>query len=385
MTIALAPDQAITRPRPLSPFVEFLLVGGATVFLYPLSFALRAMLGLDASELAIGFLAFHAAFVVNDPHFTVTYLLFYRRDVARTQPVRWTIAGVVAPVALAAWAIAALVMRSAQTLGWMVQLMYLLVGWHYAKQGFGVLTVLSARAGVFLSARERIAFLSNAYAGWAFAWANPAAPSGEFEERGVVYWAIAHPRWLEIVTGAAFAITTAALVATLVARSRRGERNIPRAPLAGFLVTVWAWTIFTSADPLVRYVIPALHSVQYFYFVWLMKRNEALAEEGPPRFGRPVRTRLAILFLSAVGLSVLLFHALPGFFDAAIAARWQVKGREIPLGETPFLAAFFVFLNVHHYFMDFVVWRRENPDTRHLRTIDAPSAAAASSASAPAG
>jgi hypothetical protein len=367
VTIALAPEQALERPRPLSPFAEFLLVGGATLFLYPLSFALRTMLGLDASELAIGFLAFHAAFVVNDPHFTVTYLLFYRRDVARAQPMRWTIAGVVVPIALAAWAIAALATRSAQTLGWMVQLMYLLVGWHYSKQGFGVLTVLSARAGVVLSARERTAFLAHAYTGWAFAWANPAAPAGEFEEKGVVYSAIAHPRWFEIGAGSAFAISTALLVAVLVARARRGDRLIPRAPLAGFLVTIWAWTIFTSADPLVRYVIPGLHSLQYFYFVWLMKRNEAFSEEGPPTFGRPVRVRLALLFLSAIGLSVLLFHALPGFFDAALAARWQVRGNPIPLGETPFIAAFFVFLNVHHYFMDFVVWRRENPSTRFLR------------------
>ena len=64
-------------------------------------------------------------------------------------------------------------------------------------------------------------------------------------------------------------------------------------PLVGFLVTVWAWTIFSSIDPLVRYVIPALHSVQYFYFVWLMKRNEARAHQGPPHFGRPPGVRRA--------------------------------------------------------------------------------------------
>ena len=54
--------------------------------------------------------------------------------------------------ALAAWAILALALHSAQALGWMIQLMFLLVGWHYVKQGFGVLTVLSARRGVRLSA-----------------------------------------------------------------------------------------------------------------------------------------------------------------------------------------------------------------------------------------
>ena len=40
--------------------------------------------------------------------------------------------------------------------------------------------------------------------------------------------------------------------------------------------------------------------------------------------------------------------------------------RTLGLGETPYFAAIFVFVNIHHYFMDFVIWRRENPRTRHL-------------------
>ena len=37
------------------------------------------------------------------------------------------------------------------------------------------------------------------------------------------------------------------------------------------------------------------------------------------------------------------------------------------LGETPYFAAIFVIVSIHHYFMDNVIWRRENPDTRYLR------------------
>ena len=52
-----------------------------------------------------------------------------------------------------------------------------------------------------------------------------------------------------------------------------------------------------------------------------------------------------------------------------------MKTQAVPdaLGETPFFAAFFVVVNVHHYFMDHVIWRRENPDTRFLK--DPPAAA----------
>jgi hypothetical protein len=37
------------------------------------------------------------------------------------------------------------------------------------------------------------------------------------------------------------------------------------------------------------------------------------------------------------------------------------------VGPTPFFAAIFVIVNIHHYLMDHVIWRRDNPETRYLR------------------
>lgn len=349
---------AATSERGESRLVEWILVGGITPLLFVLSWIARKTFGLDASEYAIGFLTFYGAYVINDPHFTVTYLLFYRAHVFRTQRTRFVIAGVVVPIVLATWAIVSIRSGSAQMLGWMVQLMYLLVGWHYVKQGFGVLAVLSARRGVKLPSRLRTAALVHCFSGWAFAWANPSVPAGEYEEKGVIYSALAHPRWLELATGAFLAITTIALVAIAIIERQRTKHVVDL--LAIMLFTIWSWTIFSSFDPLVRYAIPALHSLQYFYFVWLVNRNRARAHEGPPNFGRPVAVVLGILALSAVGLGWLLFHGVPTFLDETRIHT------DSDLGMTPWLAAFFVFLNVHHYFMDAVVWRRENPETRWL-------------------
>ena len=350
-------------------FAEWLLVAGSTLFLYPLSFALRRAFGLDATELAVGFLTFHAAYVVNDPHFCVTYLLFYRDARARLagpQRVRWALAGIALPAVLVLWAAFALATSGAQTLGWMVQLMFLLVGWHYAKQGFGVLTVLSARRGVTYTARERFVLLAHAYLGWAFAWANPSIPAGEFEEKGVVYWAPPHPRWFELLTGSLLLASTLAVAGVLVARRVRGGK-IAVGPLSAFLVTLWAWTIFSSLDPLVRYLIPALHSVQYLYFVWLLRRNEAAAEEGPPTFGRPARVRVGLLAAGGLALGFFLLRFAPSLLDAALVPRPRRGQMPGPMGETPFFAAFYVVVNLHHYAMDAVIWRRDNPETRWLR------------------
>jgi hypothetical protein len=363
-------------------FGEFMLVGGATLFLLPLAWLLRRSMGQDASEYAAGFFTFYAAYVVNDPHFSVTYLLFYKDARSRalgphvtlSARIRYLLAGVAVPAVLVAWAVVALVLRSAQSLGWMVQLMFLLVGWHYAKQGFGVLTVLSARRGVRVTPRERTVLLAHCYAGWAYAWASPAIAAGEFEEKGVVYSALAHPRWLELSAGAVLAISTVLLLWVLVVESRRERRMLPLGPLGGLLITVWSWTIYSSIDPLLRYVIPALHSIQYLYFVWILKRNEAREGEGPPAFGPPVAVRLGLFAFSALALGWLLFRGAPTFLDGILAARAHQRGGPDPsanaMGETPFFAAIFVIVNIHHYFMDGVLWRRDNPDTRYLR--DAP-------------
>jgi hypothetical protein len=245
----------------------------------------------------------------------------------------------------------------------MIQLMFLLVGWHYVKQGFGVLSVLSARRGVRYSALERRLILAHCFAGWAYAWASPRDPGKQVMESGVLYTSLTQPLGLELATQVIFGLSTLPLLWVLIQKWRREGHVPPLAPLSGLLVTVWLWTVFSSVDPLMVYVIPALHSIQYLYFVWLLKRNEARASEGPPSFGRPVGVALGIAAASAIGLGWLLLRGAPGVLDAALVSK---RAALEPLGPTPYFAAFFAFVNIHHYFMDAVIWRRENADMRHL-------------------
>lgn len=354
---------------------EFLLVGGLTPFLFPLSWLMRRSLGLDAADLAVGFTMFHAAHVINDPHFSVTYLLFYEDARARAfgdvfapaQRARYVFAGFVVPLALGAWAIAGLATKSAVTLGWMIQLMFLLVGWHYVKQGFGVMTTLAARRGVRFLPRERLAILAHCFAGWAYAWASPYDPGREVEEKGVVFMTLAHPRGLERLTQIVLWATVIPLAVLLFQKWRREGRLPLITPLTALLCSIWSWSIYSASDPLVRYVIPALHSVQYLYFVRLLKGNQARERERDPWFERSARVRLGILAVSALGLGWLLFHLAPWALDDGFV---RPRDRDSALGPTPYFAAIYAFVNIHHYFMDHVIWRRENPLTRYLRATD---------------
>jgi hypothetical protein len=367
---AVAPSLPRARTR-AAAVGEFLLVGGATPLLFALSWLARRTLGLDASDLAFGFVFFYGAHLVNDPHFAVTYLLFYKNAKARAfgrefgpwQRARYVAAGIVVPLALAAWAIAALAARSAYSLGLLIQLMFLLVGWHYVKQGFGVMTVLAARRGVRFSPRERLAILAHCFAGWAYAWASPYDPGKEVEEKGVVYTTLAHPIGLERFTHVVFVASAVLLLGVLVQKWRREGRLPIFTPLVALLASIWSWSIYSSIDPLVVYAIPALHSLQYLYFVWLLKGNEARERQGPPWFEMSARARIGILAASAVGLGWILFHGAPTALDDLLVPR---RARFTALGATPYFAALYTFVNIHHYFMDAAIWRRDNPQTRYL-------------------
>jgi hypothetical protein len=370
---ALPQDAApSTTSRWPSRLAEFLCVGGLTPFLFPLSWAVRRRFGLDGPEYAVGFLFFYGAYLVNDPHFAVTYLLFYRDawaratgpSLPRAQRARYVFAGFVVPAVLVGWAAFALASRAIVPMSLLIQLMFLLVGWHYAKQAFGVFVVLSARRGVRFLATERAALLAHCYAAWAYAWASPADPGTEVIVNGVVYTTIARGPLLEKATHALFLLTLVP-VAILFVQKRRREGPLPLfTPLTAFVCSIWSWTIYTSFDPLVRYVTPALHSAQYLYFVWLLRGNEAREREGPPWFEPARSVRLGVLAVSALALGCLLFHAGPSMLDGALVPRRGALAAA--LGKTPYFAAVLAIVNIHHYFMDHVIWRRENPETRYL-------------------
>jgi hypothetical protein len=359
--------------------VEFLAVGGATLLLYPLAVWFRQVSGLEESVYLTSMVAFYAAHVINDPHFGVTYVLFYRRVKARlfggefsgVQRFRYVVAGFVVPVLMIAWLAWAMRSHSAERMGQLIQVMYFLVSWHYVKQGFGVLTILSLRRGIRYAALERRLILAHCFAGWAYAFCSPSGPSYQVEESGIVYWTLGIPEVAESLTRGVFFATGLGVVFVFWRKWQRERVLPPLAPLIGFFITIWLWSVYSSFDPLMAYLIPALHSIQYLYFVYLLRKNETLARAAGPideelvSFApRRLTFRFLTLGASALVLGWLAFRGGPQFLDGTfVMADPDLHGG---LGATPFLAAIGTFVNIHHYFMDNVIWRRDNRETRYL-------------------
>jgi hypothetical protein len=114
------------------------------------------------------------------------------------------------------------------------------------------------------------------------------------------------------------------------------------------------------------YVIPAFHSLQYLLFVWRFQINKAQASAARPPRLRRLRLSTQLQGVAAFAGFMLLgetlgwfgFLGLPHTLDLAVAYDRGVWGAGL------FLFMIFMFINIHHYFIDNVIWRKENDEVR---------------------
>jgi hypothetical protein len=366
-TLAAPPGLALAAPTPpaavrhlVGPVTDFLCVGGLSILLlagvhlaYPLAPPERA-------SYVIGWTFFYLTFVVNWPHFFISYQLLYwnyRHELLRRPRFVW--AGVLAPALLGGLLVAVAATGSGWLAGWMVRAMFLLVGWHYVKQAYGCFVVLSARSRFFLTDGERRVARGAMYALWMlnFLGTNIGVQLGEM--RGVTYslfwqW----PRALVPAAYAAMAVSALALVAMLVRKAWREWVTPPLGALVA-LLSIYAWFIPALNHPLFFHMVPLLHSLQYLLFAVLLTRNRAVAQAEAE--GTSPWPRLVTYLGTTVLLGLVVAEIAPAALD-----------RFAPLGldaVTPTFWMFAVvwFVNVHHYFIDNKLWLRDNSEMRYLR------------------
>ena len=110
-------------------------------------------------------------------------------------------------------------------------------------------------------------------------------------------------------------------------------------------------------------VIPFFHSLQYLPFAAMFRKNKVNAQLTGIT-GVPYRAKFVFSFWGYIVLSVviggLVFYAIPFGID-------QVRTAGIlPTPPMLVMAFFTVFLNIHHYFIDSVIWRKNSETTKYL-------------------
>jgi hypothetical protein len=362
----MAQTPGAPAPRYLyGPWTDFLLLGGSSLIIFPLLWLLpvdRASAPLDALTLAL-------LNVLNHPHFAQSYQIFYRRfgekAFGASLPValrwRYRIAGLIVPAALALGMALAVASGEARLLGYAGNLMVLLVGWHYVKQGYGMLMVDAALKGFRFSDRARKLLVANGYAVWAFAWVNGNHLVKSHQLWNLHYYAFDLPAPLLTAAILAAAATTA-LTLWVLAQAWRAERRLPWTGVVAYAVSLYAWLAFVGLNPLWLMVVSGLHSLQYMAVVGRYQANletAAVREQANPP-PHAVALRLGRFALTAMLLGAVFFWCAPLWLSV-----YAPYDRAV-FGATMFMFMFWVFMNVHHFFLDNVMWKRENPDVRRF-------------------
>jgi hypothetical protein len=341
------------------------LFGGASFLVLPL-----LALVPDSRAALVLQISVYLSFLINYPHFAHSYQIFYRgfsdklagRNYSRELSLRYFFAGVVVPVAMIVGFLIVLSTGNPKIVGSCAVVMFFFVGWHYVKQGYGLLMVDSALKRHFFNDREKKIFRINAYACWIFFFALNGSLLRERNFMGLKYYLPPVSRPLLVAVGAAMLVTTiVALYAVVQARRRSGPSVV--LPIAGYTayfasLYVWLCVLFS---PAVLYAIPAFHSLQYLAVVWKFEsnRNHAiLPANGDGALLSSPGFRFAEFVVAGVLLGMAGFWLIPLFLDTNLAYDRTVFGSQLSL--------FFcwIFINVHHYFLDNVMWRKDNPDVR---------------------
>lgn len=280
---------------------------------------------------------------------------------------RYLFAGVVAPALLVAFCLYGTVTSDAQLLGYGANLMALAAGWHYVKQGYGMLMVDAALKRRFFDDPTKRILLVNCYAVWIASWLSFNASINKYDFWGLAYYTFAVPQPI-VFAAAGVAVCTG--VATLVALGAHGarKRSLPANGLVAYFVSLYIWLAFVAIDPLWALVVPALHSIQYLVVMWRCQINyekaRLVAGSHPPESlahklsGGKLWGHLAVFAVTGAAFGFLGFWGLPALAGAFVPYDGAA------LSGTLFLFLFWMFINVHHYFMDSVIWPRENPDTK---------------------
>jgi hypothetical protein len=335
-----------------------LLGGGSILGL----FLLRMVFTGSDGQMQSVVITFALANIINHPHFAHSYQIFYRdfRKKITSYPEdlkrRYIVSGIVIPIVLIAFFASTVIFEIPRLLGIGANMMFFSVGWHYVKQGYGMAMVDAVLKRAFYNDSEKKALLHNAFSTWIFSWCliNHLIDKPDPKYFEIAYFAVPIPTFVLIITAAVCAFTFLRLFNLLRQRVKE-NRQIAWNGLIAYAVSLYAWLLIR--DPIVLLWIPMFHSLQYLAVVWRFEINRSRSVSS----GIKPALRFGIFCVTGMALGYICFWLLPEWLNANVSYSKELFGTSL------FLYLFWIFINIHHYFLDTVMWRKGNPDVQtHL-------------------
>jgi hypothetical protein len=351
----------------LSPVVDFLCVGGLSlIVLVPMLLSGRS----DLVIIGAGAQAWIAT-VINMPHFMASYRLVYR---SRETILRHKWASIYIPVILAVYILVAV--WQAQTSPVFVIILVSVssayLAWHYTGQVWGMMASYAYLDGRAFEKDERFLIRTGLriLLAWHVTW--------------FLYTQLRDPsrvRPLYVVISAGTLVAFALGVLGLAKMRRRTGKLPPARALVAWLA-LFVWYAVMARDPKAIFWIQIAHALQYLAFPIRVELNRTRAAAETATRATRVATHMALYGALLIAISYIVAQVVPGRAMDAVAT---IFGEE-PGKVTPVLIL--MFINIHHYFTDGVIWKISNPEVRrelfaHVPRAPKPPAVAAEPVTAP--
>lgn len=302
--------------------LNWLLIGGATLFVWPL-FILFDVHRLSSAPLLLILFSF--------PHFFLSYAAYYSQSgLARSKPV----VSFYAPAALAIGLAVASQSPLART--WVCELALYLLLFHISMQAYGVALFSSPKLPKTYLIWKR-SILVNALAWSWVAWVYQQNVGMRFPAFKSYLDPIALPDWA-LTVALAIALISSLFCVTIWTTFLRRLATVEQTVMTWTpLLTLTVWCI--PAFGLVGLgLVAVMHGLQYLPFVWMkFERNRW-----------SLKTSLAVT-ASMIVAAYLCFEYLP----RALSATYSVQAGAL-------VTALYVFLNVHHFVIERVLWTRRH-------------------------
>lgn len=324
----------------LSPVIDFLCVGGLSLIVFlPLLLSGRQ----DLVLIGAGAQAWLST-LINMPHFMASYRLVYR---SRETIIRHKWASIYVPSLLLAYIVVAMwvAQYSPALVIVLVSIASGYLAWHYTGQVWGMMASYAYLGGVTFDKAERVLVRTSLrillvwHVTW-FLYTQLRDPS------------LVRPAYLlfSAGTGVAFVLGVVGLT-----RMRRRTGQFPPARALVAWVAIFLWYAMMARDPKAIFWIQIFHALQYLAFPIRVEINRSGG--GAPRRGQPAM-HMAAYGIVIMVVSVVVSRVVPG---TAMGVVGRIFGEE-PGKAAPILIL--MFLNIHHYFTDGVIWKISNPDVR---------------------
>jgi len=330
-----ASPQARRPAAILHPVVDLLCVGGLSLLVFvPLLLSGRS----DLTFIGAGTQAWVAG-AINMPHFMASYRIVYR---SKEMILRHKWASIYVPAILLAYGAFAVwdSQHSPAAAIVFVSVASGYLAWHYTGQVWGMMASYAYLDGTRFEPRERTLIRTGLriLLVWHLTW--------------FLYTQLRDPsrvRALYLVVSAGTLVAFVLGAVGLWMMKRRTGKLPPARALVAWLA-LFAWYAVMARDPKALFWVQIAHAVQYLAFPIRVEMNRT----SPARVG----THMALYALGLLGVSYLVQQVVP---TATMGVVGNVFGEE-PGRVAPILILMFV--NVHHYFTDGVIWKISNPEVR---------------------